>query len=726
VADRIAVTPFDTILGMAWPQNVAGWAAVAVAAVSLAAVPAVARGRLPSIPWRAWLGLWALISVACSAGYIAHYLQGGPRIIDATSYWLEARGFASGWAAWPIDAPTASFRGRFLLHHLSSDGSMHLGVIFPPGYPALLAVGFLIGTPLAVGPAIAGALTIVTAMLARMLTGRESVGRLAAVLATLNACLRYHTADTMSHGLAALLLAAAVATGVHAARTRRWPYWVLCGFLAGWLAATRPATALALAIVALPAALWWMIRARSWLPLVSLLGALPPIALLAAHQHAVTGAWLVSSQSYYYGLSDGPPGCFRYGFGQGIGCLVEHGMYVRDIAPDGFGLSAALMTTGRRIYLHLADILNYAPLSTLMLFGVWGRARTKGTVLALCMPAALIAAYMPFYFDGSYPGGGARMLADALPFEHVLVAAGLAAWARRFPQQRHGIAWACAAAICICCLGFAVHAAPMHQLLRDRDAGRPMYEPDVVRRALGDEPRGLLFVDTDHGFNLAHDPAVRDATAGLVVARARYDDRDRLLWQRLGQPPAWRYVHRPWEANAPPPRLEAWKPPPSKRGFVFEAEAEWPALRQDGGYAAPTHLGPHGCASSGRALALHRTDPHKACVTTEVPLPHPGRWGVRAWLVASEVHALQMWVKVGHERAEIPVHQHISSWPGKKASSGSRLCLPAPVVWVETQTATRATWGVCSGTAWLALDRVELLEGPVPTTGPATPNSPDY
>jgi len=32
----------------------------------------------------------------------------------------------------------------------------------------------------------------------------------------------------------------------------------------------------------------------------------------------------------------------------------------------------------------------------------------------------VMLAYVPFYFDGSYPGGGARLFADVLPLEHVL------------------------------------------------------------------------------------------------------------------------------------------------------------------------------------------------------------------------------------------------------------------------------------------------------------------
>ena len=52
------------------------------------------------------LGLAAVSAGALSLAYVALYLRGGPRIIDATSYWLQARAIASGWlAAWPLGEP---------------------------------------------------------------------------------------------------------------------------------------------------------------------------------------------------------------------------------------------------------------------------------------------------------------------------------------------------------------------------------------------------------------------------------------------------------------------------------------------------------------------------------------------------------------------------------------------------------------------------------------------
>src|SRR5690242_3331732 len=62
----------------------------------------------------------AIFAALLSVAYISLYLRGGPRIIDATTYYLQARALAGGHVAFDVPAPSASFRGRFLLS--SPDG----------------------------------------------------------------------------------------------------------------------------------------------------------------------------------------------------------------------------------------------------------------------------------------------------------------------------------------------------------------------------------------------------------------------------------------------------------------------------------------------------------------------------------------------------------------------------------------------------------------------------
>jgi hypothetical protein len=598
---------------------------------------------------RRFLATAALAAALLSVAYVSSYLKGGPRIIDATTYFLQARAMSEGALAWPTLEPSASFRGRFLLQHDGPDGPT-LGGIFPPGYPLVLAIGFWLGAPMIVGPLIGAALVVATYRLARALAERtapelaEPIARAAALLSVLCAALRYHTADTMSHGAAAL----GITTALVCSMRRKGPDFrihgrsglaLLAGLCVGWVFSTRPVSALPIAIVTA----WLLRRDRRRLALAAL-GLLPGIGLLLASQRAVTGSWLRSTQRVYYAISDGPPGCFRWGFGEGTGCVFEHGDFVHARLEHGYGVVEALGTTLRRLWLHLLDVANLEPLALLVLVAAVSALRPRDAAAqgdagplraALAVVGLQVLAYVPFYFDGNYPGGGARFFADVLPIEHALVMIGVARLVRRRPPASGGEVRFTRAAFVVLSLagvGFSVHASYEHGKLRDRDGGRPMFEPDVLARA--SVSKGLVFVDTDHGFALGHDPKATPST-GILVARLRDDDRDRMLFEALDRPPTWLYRLEPnaAEGGAVAAKLTPWAPPEHGKSLRFEAEAEWPSLSQQGGLAVPAWV--DACASRSRALVLvpSPADGNAARATIELPVPSKGRWSVEVHVV---------------------------------------------------------------------------------------------
>ncbi len=580
------------------PPDGVAWGALAAAAALLAAGAAL-RMR-PA--WRAaverratWILIaWCVAAFVASWGWVVHYLGGGPRIIDATSYWLEARTLAGGQFTMPLDEPSGSFRGRFLV--TTPDGAS-MGVIFPPGYPAVLALGFLAGAPLLVGPTIGAALVWATFTLAKRVTESEEVALGAAALSATCAALRYHSADTMSHGLASLLFSTAL---IGAWSARRWA--PLCAGLAcGWLLATRPVTGVvAVLVVGALTATGTATPARRLG--LGALGLAPGVLLLLVYQRSVTGSALVSPQAAYYALADGPPGCFGWGFGTSIGCRHEHGEFVRTYLPDGYGPWEALGTTLRRLRHHVLDVANAEPLAALLPVAAWmGWARARIRTITLGV-AALLLAYVPFYFDGNYPGGGARMFAEALPLEHVLVAFALSRW--------HA-AWLGAPAALT---GFALHASASHVALAAREGGRPMFEKRVLDEA--GVHAGLVFVGTDHGFNLGYDPT---RTSPVVVARERGDARDRLLWERLGRPSAWRYLYDAGTPSAAP-HLAPYEP---RETLDQEAEAEWPLRALAGGAGYPVHFSSR-CDSNGKGLLLESAPGGRARAEVDVTIRAAG------------------------------------------------------------------------------------------------------
>ncbi len=566
-----------------------------------------------------------------SLGYVAFYLRGGPRIIDATTYFLEGRSLAQGAFTFDVIDPAASFRGRFLLF----SEPHRLGAIFPPGYPLLLAFGFVIGAPLVIGPLLAAGVTAATYFFARALgesalgPGREReierAARGAALLSMVCAALRYHTADTMAHGAAALALTLAAT-----ALLRAWPVedadpgthrgaYSLLGFAVGGLIATRPISALPIAALTVVAILRARPRRLRRFMRVSIFAA-PGILLLLASQHAVAGSWVASTQKAYYALSDGPPNCFRYGFGSGVGCLFEHGDFVKmRLGADGsFGVLAALGTTLRRLRHHLTDVTNFELVTlALVVPAVALVRRSIAARLAAIVIVGQVLVYAPFYFDGSYPGGGARFYADVIPLEHALFAVALSL---KFSNVARPLSIAIGAGAA----AFAFHAAHDHVALQKRDGGRPMFEPDLVRDSHKDH--GLLFFETDHGFNLALQPGVT-ASHGILAVRKRNDDRDRYLYDMLGRPSTHRYVYGPEKSS-----IETWIPPAGALNvYRFETEAEWPPLSQSRGWVEPAWA--NGVASNDQYLSLVPSSggsggPMPLEAELELLVPAPGRYSL--------------------------------------------------------------------------------------------------
>jgi hypothetical protein len=617
------------------PDSAVGFCALALGVAALAggALALRAAQRREKLVVLALSVLAALLSW----GYVHAYLRGGPRIIDATSYWLEARALAEGHATWPTGEPETSSLGRFLVRTEDAAGA-RAGVLFPPGYPLLLALGFLAGAPLAVGPLLAALLVLATYALAReVMRGSDGedlggVPLLAAALSVVCGALRYHTADTMSHGLAALCFTLALTCALRAAGDDRPALWAaLAGFSSGWLFVTRPASGLACAVVVALAVLGrprlepqapapgaagacaWS-RRRLRLLGAAALGALPFAVLFLLHQRLVTGQWLVIAHAASYATNDGPAGCFRYGFGEGIGCWGEHGDFVRANLPHGFGPWAALKTTARRLWMHLVDAGNAEPLALLVLWGAalaWRRPAARMLVVTV---VAQIAVYVPFYFDGNYPGGGARFYADVLPAEHVLLAiaaASLGARGRFAAWSRSSGAFAVGLALA----AFALRAGHDHAQLRDRDGGAPLFTESAL--AAHGIASGLLFVESDAAYDLAFDPASRSAS-GLEVVRWKGDALDTLAWQSRGSPPA--FLARFEAPLGAGPGRTVVEPIVPREASVVRGGSLWPPIAQEGGaYALPVHVGPP--CPSGRALRLLRGEGASGQVRVLLPAP---------------------------------------------------------------------------------------------------------
>ncbi len=626
--------------------------------------------------------LIAAFGLLTSCFYLSHYLRGAPRIVDATTYYLMGRTFAAGdWSLAGLHWPQTVL-GRFQL--LTPGG--RVAAIFPPGYPALLALGWWLRHPLAVGPLLSVALSVSTYGLTRRLGGTRFTALLAAALGVLCGALRYHTADTMSHGLCALLFVVALL-----AASGTSPLGFLAtGVATGWLVATRPVSGAVLAL-----GMAWLLARQPRARRTALsyagfgLGLLPGLTLLGYYQLQTTGSWLGSTQLAYYAVADGPTGCFRYGFGKGIGCLHEHGDYVARRLSHGFGAKEALLITGIRLRWHALDLLNSEPLGLLGLLSLgWAFTQRRLRLLGFCV-VGLWLAYLPFYFDGSYPGGGARLLADVLPLEHLLIALAVQHRAQlRVPEFLRRF-WSPAVLLTLTLLGFGLRASQLHRQLSGRDGGRPMYDPAVA--AAKGVRRGLVFVATDHGFALGHDPRARDPLRELVVVRQHGDALDRWLWEQTGRPPAYEYRFDPSQLHAVPQLLTI--DPARLPRARLEAESSWPLTSAHGGWGHPVYP-PNACTSQARGLELVPNSSEIAQFEWLLAVPAPGQYLLRSGWVVAQDSGLATTLRVGGQvqRIESPAPRYscVTSSPLRvsltKATQPLTLTVasgPATLDWVE-------------------------------------------
>lgn len=543
----------------------------------------------------------ALGTFGLSVAYVHFVLGGAPRIIDATSYWLQARIFAEGRFSFAPPGPLHAFAGRFLVVTPSGE----LAVLFPPGFAAVLAIGMRLGIPMLVNPLLGAGCSVLTYALGRTWFG-ETAGRVAGVTSALCAAMRYHSADTMSHlWSACLVLGLLLAVEAQRATPRRL-FPLLAGVCAGWLFATRPVTGLVFGGFGVAALVWQTRSLRDKLQTLGalVLGMTPGLGLWFGYQWLTTGSPWSTAQGVYYARSDWPEGCFRLGLASDIGCRFEHGDFLAANQPHGYGPVEALRVTARRLWLHNRDVINLPWLPLLNLLGLRAAVRSRPVVLAWTLWLTHVAAYALFYFDGNYPGGGARFYAEVLPLQHVLLGAVL---------TQLGKGWS---SVPLAALGFALYTGPDHTAVGQREGGRPMYEP----RALADAgvTRGLVFVNTDHGFNLGFEPGAKPEGGPLVV-RARGDALDYATWVYWNRSPAVSYTFDPFRPNSAP-LVTAFQPAPTS---LTRGANLWPPLDVQSGSATPNY----GPPCHGTSLSLHPHSRGAPQTTVVVPwVTEPGSY----------------------------------------------------------------------------------------------------
>lgn len=271
----------------------------------------------PSL-WRA-AGPWALLAVGLAAWLARVPLEGIPHVTDEISYTLQARLFADGLRTGPGLAHPSMLAYPFW----NVEGASYSP--FPPGWPALLAVGEALGLAWLVNPLLAGVLPLVAWLLGREWSTDPRVAALAAAVSAVSPAALVLGASRMAH--TSVLAALGVLLVVVVRGRDRTPAWIAAGAAAAYVVLARPFDAAVIAGPLLALGLWRAGR----LPARAALVALPGLAaaLVLADNHALTGDPLTfPMNAFFEGWVEPPrPGCNRLGFGEDVGCVRTLGTW---------------------------------------------------------------------------------------------------------------------------------------------------------------------------------------------------------------------------------------------------------------------------------------------------------------------------------------------------------------------------------------------------------------
>ncbi len=398
---------------------------LAVLALSIGfAMPGWTRAAcdaLVAIPPRTFVVGAAVVATLVSYLLVSGPMRERPLSIDAAVYLFEARPLGRFQLAAPLPEPRHLFGGRFLFE--GADGRLH--GVFPVGFPLLLAPFAALSVPLLVGPFVSALLVVAQAALGRAIedTPEGELGlatRLSVLLSLPSFARAVETADLLSHAWVAVLGATAIAFAL--GRTLRARGALLIGACLGWAFATRlldglVLTAIVFAIVAHGALRGRIDRRIALLPLLTML---PFYGLIFWQQKAATGSFLVPTQSVYFARSDWPPSCHRLGFGEDVGCAVEHEEERKLFGPEGYGLRDAFRVVRERASALGGDLLALPALALLGFAVVAALGVPRDALLAVTVVLFTVV-YGLFYY-GNSPIHGARHLFPVAPALWLLVA----------------------------------------------------------------------------------------------------------------------------------------------------------------------------------------------------------------------------------------------------------------------------------------------------------------
>jgi len=366
-----------------------------------------ATGRLANIARpRSWprAGIAAVVALAGAALIGVFVLERAPHIPDEIAYLFDARSLAAGHrVATPPPVPAAFPAPEWI--ELETDRAYG---VFPPGWPLVLALGFLAGAPWLVNPLIACGLVLLVSRLAvRNSDAGASTSRAAAWLLATSPFVLFMGGSFMAHPAAMMWTALALVSYLGYVEGRPLTGAVALPVASALLLLTRPIDAAALLLAIAADALMRGAGARRRRGLMLMGAGLAAAGVITLLDNArLTGSALEPPVSRYFDTHY-HPGANRLGFGADVGLTW-------DFSPPGHTPLEALWNLSLNLE-HLNRHLFGWPSGShvLALFFLLGVRKTRGEKLLLLHAAATLLLYSFYWYHGV--AFGPRFLSTLAP-----------------------------------------------------------------------------------------------------------------------------------------------------------------------------------------------------------------------------------------------------------------------------------------------------------------------
>ncbi len=349
----------------------------------------------PNLDRFVWLAAVWVVLLSAALSYFVY--ENHPHVPDETQYLFQARYMAAGQLTVKAPAVPEAF-SMYMIPHAEE----RWYGIFPPAWPALLAIGMLFNAAWLVNPLLAGVCILLSCILFQEIYSRR-FARISVLLLCCSPWFIFMSMSFMSHVFTLACALAAAVLLVRAFRSEKIIYAFAAGLPVGITSLIRPLDGL---IIAALLGFWTLFRCRTWLVRFTTsaalaLGTLCTAALIIPYNKNLTGSASVLPMDAYYSKYFWP-NVMALGFGpdRGLGWGLD--------AFPGHSPLEALVNAALNIFLLNTELLGWGVGSLLLAFCfVFSGKLERKDVWALAAIAGGVVSYSFYWYSGG-PDFGAR------------------------------------------------------------------------------------------------------------------------------------------------------------------------------------------------------------------------------------------------------------------------------------------------------------------------------